>query len=92
MFFRRTKFGAALWIDAICINQSDLREKSRQIRIMPDIYFRAKTVLVRLDVPQTIVDDLYQLLSENEYWQRLRVIQEIGKAAVLQVGFHARMS
>lgn len=27
-----------LWIDAICINQQDLRERSSQVRIMGDIY------------------------------------------------------
>lgn len=36
------------WIDAICINQSDLDERSRQVRIMPDIYSRAMGVIVWL--------------------------------------------
>ncbi|KAH8591241.1 heterokaryon incompatibility protein-domain-containing protein, partial [Bisporella sp. PMI_857] len=35
-----------LWVDAICINQSDVHEKNHQIGIMPFIYMRAKTVLV----------------------------------------------
>jgi hypothetical protein len=35
-----------LWIDAICINQSDVAERSRQVRLMPLIYERAKNVLV----------------------------------------------
>lgn len=37
-----------LWIDAICINQSDVAEKSKQIGFMPFIYMRAKQVLVWL--------------------------------------------
>jgi hypothetical protein len=37
-----------LWIDAICINQSDLVERSHQVRLMPHIYARAQMVLVWL--------------------------------------------
>ncbi|KAL2144730.1 hypothetical protein VTI28DRAFT_8668 [Corynascus sepedonium] len=36
------------WIDAICINQSDVAERNRQLRIMREIYFRASTVVVWL--------------------------------------------
>ncbi|KAJ4406457.1 hypothetical protein N0V82_010127 [Gnomoniopsis sp. IMI 355080] len=36
------------WIDAICINQADLRERSAQVRIMPQIYSRADCVIVWL--------------------------------------------
>ncbi|KAL7935867.1 heterokaryon incompatibility protein domain-containing protein [Trichoderma chlorosporum] len=36
------------WIDAICINQSNVEERNRQIRIMDQIYFRAGTVVVWL--------------------------------------------
>jgi hypothetical protein len=35
-----------LWIDALCINQSDLMEKSRQVRMMGDIYEGARSVVV----------------------------------------------
>lgn len=37
-----------LWIDAICINQSDDGEKARQVRIMDQIYKTALNVLVWL--------------------------------------------
>jgi hypothetical protein len=39
-----------LWIDAICINQSDLAERSRQVRLMPLIYEKSKngTCLARV--------------------------------------------
>lgn len=43
-----------LWIDAICINQSDLSEKSRQIVLMKDVYSRCKACNVwlgRVDDP-----------------------------------------
>ncbi|KXJ85228.1 heterokaryon incompatibility protein-domain-containing protein, partial [Microdochium bolleyi] len=34
-----------VWIDAVCINQSNTREKSAQVAIMGDIYARAVKVL-----------------------------------------------
>ncbi|RYP69916.1 hypothetical protein DL771_005809 [Monosporascus sp. 5C6A] len=37
-----------IWADAICINQSDDAEKSRQVRRMGDIYKHAKQVVVWL--------------------------------------------
>lgn len=37
-----------LWVDAICINQEDLRERSEQIKLMGDIYRNAKEVLIWL--------------------------------------------
>lgn len=37
-----------LWVDAVCINQSDEKEKSKQIPLMRDIYGIAKSVLIWL--------------------------------------------
>jgi hypothetical protein len=37
-----------LWVDAICINQADVREREEQIKIMALIYSRAKQVIVWL--------------------------------------------
>jgi hypothetical protein len=39
-----------LWVDAICIDQNDDAEKSRQVRIMQEIYANAKQVVVWLGV------------------------------------------
>ena len=36
------------WIDALCINQRDFDERSRQVRLMPFIYTRAQRVLLWL--------------------------------------------
>ena len=87
--------GARYWIDAICINQNDVHEKNKQIRIMPHIYFRAKTVLVWLGRKEVDTDQeapqssekfhLYKTIYHDEYWTRLWIIQEIGKATQLQV-------
>lgn len=37
-----------LWIDAICINQNDLEERSQQVQFMRDIFFNASRVAVYL--------------------------------------------
>ena len=37
-----------LWVDAICINQQDLRERSEQVLQMPKIYQAAATTIVWL--------------------------------------------
>ena len=43
---------AALWIDAICINQDDRREKEYQIKLMKDVYRRAGVTVIWLGEAQ----------------------------------------
>ncbi|KAI9880355.1 MAG: hypothetical protein M1830_003966 [Pleopsidium flavum] len=38
----------SLWADAICINQSDTAEKTHQVRMMQEIYAKAKNVIIWL--------------------------------------------
>ena len=53
------------WIDAICINQKDVDERNRQVRMMHHIYFRAQTVVVWLGKTyagyETVLPDLKAL-------------------------------
>lgn len=42
---RRPSACRLLWIDAICINQADLQERSQQVSIMRQIYSRASLVI-----------------------------------------------
>jgi hypothetical protein len=37
-----------LWIDAVCINQQDVTERSEQVKMMREIYERATEVIVWL--------------------------------------------
>lgn len=41
----------SIWLDAICINQHDLQERAKQVRIMDSIYSRASRVVVWLAHP-----------------------------------------
>ncbi|KAK5940176.1 hypothetical protein PMZ80_007595 [Knufia obscura] len=38
-----------LWVDAICLDHSNIRERNSQVQIMPNIFQRAKTVLAWLE-------------------------------------------
>lgn len=40
-----------IWVDAVCINQSDVPERSAQVEMMGDIYRQAKTVRIWLGEP-----------------------------------------
>lgn len=47
-YLRTHAADSSYWIDAICINQDDVLERNRQVRIMRYIYSRAETVVVWL--------------------------------------------
>jgi hypothetical protein len=57
LFYRRSISHSKLfWIDAICINQSDMVEKGEQLPLMTEIYQRASRVLVWLGAPESSRD------------------------------------
>jgi hypothetical protein len=45
---RNRQFSRIIWADAICINQTDIREKEHQIGFMAVVYAKASRVLVWL--------------------------------------------
>jgi len=53
-----------IWIDAICINQRDVEERSQQVAMMADIYRSTVRVLVYLGPPHPAAD---QALQELDY-------------------------
>ncbi|KXJ86418.1 heterokaryon incompatibility protein-domain-containing protein, partial [Microdochium bolleyi] len=53
-----------LWIDAICINQRDIAERSHQVQQMSRIYALASKLIVYLGSPTTDTDLLMGSLSE----------------------------
>lgn len=68
-----------LWIDAICINQDDVAERSRQVRNMQDIYSAAKQVIIWLggeDINDILAFDSLKRLEAywkpgNDNWLRM---------------------
>lgn len=92
-YMRRMSFGQ-VWIDAISINQGSISEKSSQIRIMSHIYTRALIVLVWLGVKYTQIEmdftqdspeSLREMVVADEYWNRVWILQELGKGRKIQV-------
>lgn len=65
----------AFWIDAICINQEDEWEKSRQVALMREIYERATVVVVWLG-PLTLRSELALRFMDDIMtdWERWRVL------------------
>ena len=65
-----------IWIDAICINQLDLQERTQQVQIMGKIYEQAATVVVWLgedpsDELQVLDTETAQALLSNEFLRHL---------------------
>lgn len=76
---RRKDVDRSLWIDAISINQDDLAERARQVRIMDRIYNLASRVVVYLGEQLTdcgaLLDELAavdDLMRHGEYEEHTR--------------------
>jgi Heterokaryon incompatibility protein (HET) len=76
----------AIWVDALCINQADLDEKSHQIRFMPRIYTNAFSVIMWLgeeeesdelafdlirDAPHGPIVELFKSADKSKHWEAL---------------------
>ncbi|EAQ82974.1 hypothetical protein CHGG_10792 [Chaetomium globosum CBS 148.51] len=56
-----------LWIDAVCVNQDDMNERGHQVRLMPEIFSRAKRVLICLgDASEDDNTGIYYYFSAPE--------------------------
>jgi hypothetical protein len=93
---RKKKLGW-LWIDAMCIDQKNLAERTHQVQQMGEVYSQAR-VISWLGTSPEIVDllhgisnkssmDGYQTAMEafyaHEYWTRAWVTQEVASASKL---------
>lgn len=84
-----------IWIDAICINQSDETERASQVRKMREIYCRAWSVLSWIGKNNGLADvkDAFHLLrtlaSLPEDEQDLRKLIVVQPGLVQQKGFFA---
>lgn len=52
-----------LWVDAICINQSDVHERARQVTRMGSIYGQASRVVVWLGLPDEETAEVFKTLE-----------------------------
>lgn len=63
-----------MWVDQLCINQKDVREKGHQVAMMKHVYTKTANVIVWLD-PRFGPDRGH--LVGHPYWMRLWVVQEL---------------
>ena len=66
-YFRKAAWKMPLWVDAICINQADLAERSAQVCFMDDIYSCATGIFVSLGPG---ID-----LQCNQYYDKIRAME-----------------
>ncbi|RSL44959.1 hypothetical protein CEP54_014478 [Fusarium duplospermum] len=59
-----------LWIDAICINQTDKKELGHQVGLMGDIYSQALAVVIFFGTPSRYTDAAMDLLSSPDMLSR----------------------
>jgi hypothetical protein len=59
---RRPQEARLMWIDAICINQADLDERSQQVAIMRDIYQKAARVVLWLGEEINYTKDAVEII------------------------------
>ena len=55
----------SFWIDALCIDQQDIKDRNKQVRQMGEIYARAEKVIVWLGIVSDEVDAFASALSRS---------------------------
>ncbi|OCK78033.1 hypothetical protein K432DRAFT_281275, partial [Lepidopterella palustris CBS 459.81] len=61
--FRDSSRGRFLWVDAICINQEDVTERTQQVKMMTEIYSRAPSVVIWLGDGDTDTDKAMDVIA-----------------------------
>ncbi|KAJ3572994.1 hypothetical protein NPX13_g4857 [Xylaria arbuscula] len=82
--FRRVAPGR-YWVDAVCINQKDEKEKAQQMQMMSDIYRTAESVTIWLGkCPQLISRGIARLeMAQGDIWQMKKEDDRAGKKQML---------
>jgi hypothetical protein len=82
-----SRFGGWLWIDALCINQFDNKDKGQQIILMPDIYRSAEVVMIWLGPNYGDSNTAMRVLKKPmSYWQAKNNILSVwGRPAAIAI-------
>ena len=60
-----------LWVDALCINQSDMAERSQQVGMMREIYATAERVIARTGKASQDSEEAIELIKEMGRFMRI---------------------
>jgi hypothetical protein len=71
---RYTESPRVLWVDAICINQQDIDEKSKQVAMIVRVYNAAQTVYAWLGEDNRPSDNVFEILEEYQVRRARAVI------------------
>jgi hypothetical protein len=63
---RESAASQLFWIDQICINQTDLTERTQQVGIMPSIYGNSVRTLGWLGGPTTSTRALFRIYRRSQ--------------------------
>lgn len=70
--FRSPNASRMLWIDLLCINQTDLKERTLQVALMGDIFAKADSVCVWLGESDSDLHRDYQVIgSVSDHYQQV---------------------
>ena len=61
----RSQSEVTVFVDALCINQRDLREKAEQVRRIGDVYAHADRVVVWLGAGDSVVGQAFRFMREG---------------------------
>ena len=81
--FQDNRFTRALWVDALCIDQDDLKERTQQVALMPKIYGFANEVLIWLGPLDADIVFLFKFIdawTSSTSRQRLNDIAQLERA------------
>ncbi|KAH6665433.1 heterokaryon incompatibility protein-domain-containing protein [Halenospora varia] len=77
---RELKDSSLLWIDAVCINQTDDEEIDRQLKLMPRIYSDASWVVIWLGKEDSLTYEAIQAIEKDGESLTLRSMMRAGNA------------
>lgn len=84
MFLQATEF---FWIDAICINQTDIRERERQVPLMKQIYEKAHCIAIWLGESKSNTRDAFEYVKQwhSDPKHREQIEQHRGRKALQEL-------
>jgi hypothetical protein len=64
---RRTHYLRRLWVDAICVNQSNIEERNHQVGLMDQIYLKASNVCICIEDTERDYTECARWLRTGEH-------------------------